>query len=452
MSSSDHRRSWRRSTPVALMVGICVVLISCSSAASTSAPTAPAWLTERAGGGTTTFEVSIRSFNLSGRNLGLPDRLRFADGNELFELTFTPETGLGPDINGAGCMDCHDNNARMAQPLKSGRLTESGAVVHVSVPGLSVTGGPKPMPGFGTRIATGSLVGQPEAAVDIEWETSTFTYPDGSSTDLRSPVVTLAETRSALPDDYLWSLRTPQQVAGPGLVEAIASADILAAADPDDLDGDGISGEVNWVVSQDGTNEIGRFGWKAEVATLVDQTAGALAEDIGIHSPNYPGEGPIELSPEGVADTAFYVQGLAIPAIRDVNQPDVIVGAQQFESIGCTSCHTPQHTTGVVEIQGLSNEVIHAFTDVLLHDMGEGLADGRPVFEASGSEWRTAPLWGLGLLELVNGNLSLLHDGRAQSIEEAILWHDGEARAARDKFAALPKDKRATLLRFLNAL
>ncbi len=410
---------------------------------------APPWLIERAGDATTTFEVSDRSYNLSARNLGLAARIRFADGDEVFEAFFTEADGLGPDFNANSCQSCHVNNGRHATSVEGGYVG-IGPVVHVSAAGALDGEVPAALPGYGTRLQTYANAGDAEALVNVLYEYTDGTYPDGTPYELRRPVVSVVGREGMLPADAELSLRIPPPVAGPGLLEYVPEADIVAAADPDDADGDGISGEVQWVPDGDDLR-VGRHGWKAENFDLVHQSAGALAEDIGVGTNLNPVAGAVELSDEDLADLAFYVEGLAIPAGRDVEDPQVIRGAHLFDTIGCTSCHTPQQRTGTTQVPELDDLVIVPFTDLLLHDLGPGLADDRPVLNASGSEWRTAPLWGIGLLDVVNGHVSLLHDGRARSIEEAILWHGGEAQRVTDAFMALSAADRAALIRFVES-
>jgi CxxC motif-containing protein (DUF1111 family) len=411
---------------------------------------APSWLIERAGDATTTFEVSERSYNLSARNVGLTARIRFAGGDEIFEAVFTPASGLGPDFNGDGCTACHVNNGRQGAPL-DGAYLGIGPVVHVSQAGASEFEAPFALPGYGTRLQTYAVDGGPEAQINILWEYEEGEYPDGTSYQLRRPIVSVVGREGMLPAGTELSLRIPPQVAGPGLLEFVPKADIVAAADPGDADGDGISGEVQWILDADGARRIGRHGWKAESVDLIHQSAGALAEDIGISTSLDPDGDGIELNDEDLADLAFYVEALAIPAGRNVDDPTVIAGANLFASIGCTRCHTPEQRTGKTNTPELDDLVIYPFTDLLLHDMGPGLADGRPVYAASGSEWRTAPLWGVGLLDEVNGHQSLLHDGRARSVEEAILWHGGEAQRVTDAFKTLTGEQRAAIIAFVES-
>ncbi|MEM9202959.1 MAG: di-heme oxidoredictase family protein [Actinomycetota bacterium] len=410
----------------------------------------PSWLIERAGDATTTFEVSDRSYNLSARNLGLTARIRFADGDEIFEARFDDDTGLGPDFNANSCTSCHVNNGRHARTIDPGYVG-IGPVVHVSAEGADDGDAPLSLPGYGTRFQTYAVGGnEAEAQVNVLYDYTEGAYPDGTPYELRRPIVSVIGREGMLPADAQLSLRIPPPVAGPGLLEYVPEADIVAAADPDDSDGDGISGEVQWV-TVDGETRLGRHGWKAETPDLVRQSAGALAEDMGIGTSVHPVAGSVEVNDDDLADLAFYVEGLAIPAGRDIDDPDVIRGANLFDTVGCTSCHTPQQRTGTTQVPELDDLVIIPFTDLLLHDMGPGLADDRPVFNASGQEWRTAPLWGIGLLEIVNGHVSLLHDGRARSIEEAILWHGGEAQGVTDTFMALSAADRASLIRFVES-
>ncbi len=242
---------------------------------------APSWLIERAGDATTTFEISDRSFDLSARILGLSARTRFADGEEIFEEFFSPGSGLGPDFNANGCNSCHVNNGRQAAPLGDGYLG-IGPVVHVSAPGASATEAPFDLPGYGTRLQTYALEGETEAQVNLLWENVAGQYLDGTPYELRRPIVSVVGREGLLPADAELSLRIPPPMAGPGLLEFIPEADLLDASDPHDLDGDGISGRVNLIADDAGDFRVGRHGWKAENFDLIHQSAGALAEDLGI--------------------------------------------------------------------------------------------------------------------------------------------------------------------------
>lgn len=249
----------------------------------------------------------------------------------------------------------------------------------------------------------------------------------------------------------------------------------MALADADDADGDGISGRPNRVWSAaEGAVMLGRFGWKAGQATVADQTAHAFLGDIGISTPvldaawgectatqaecrTAPGgadpvEG-VEATRQMFDLTVFYARNLAVPGRRDVDDPQVLAGKRLFYGAGCAACHRPKLVTGR-DSAGPEQafQLIWPYTDLLLHDMGEGLADGRPEGEATGREWRTPPLWGIGLTDMVTEFPTYLHDGRARSLLEAILWHGGEAEAARDKVAAMRRDERAALIAFLESL
>jgi CxxC motif-containing protein (DUF1111 family) len=278
-----------------------------------------------------------------------------------------------------------------------------------------------------------------------------------------------------LPAGAVVSLRLPPPVFGVGLIEAIPDAAILANADPDDRDGDGISGRPNWVTPNDYAVpnaappglRLGRFGRKAQTATLLEQTVEAYHQDMGITSDFQPRENhnPLSTVPIEAADIAVdpevppatvqavvhYLRTLAPP--RPGTETDLRrEGRELFASVGCASCHVPTLQTGPSPIAALSNQPVELYSDLLLHDMGDALADNRPDGGASGREWRTTPLWGLRLMrQFLNGEALLLHDGRARTVEEAILLHGGEAQRARDAFAALNSAQRRALLDFVES-
>ena len=256
---------------------------------------------------------------------------------------------------------------------------------------------------------------------------------------------------------------------GLGLLEAITEEDILAGADPDDADGDGISGRPNMVWDRAQQRSVlGRFGWKAGQPNLNQQNAEAFANDMGLTSSLIPHDncttaqtdclaaphgGEPEVSDNILASVLFYSRNLGVPARRDVDSPDVLKGKSLFHQAGCQKCHTPSFTTSADAAEPeLASQLIRPYTDLLLHDMGDGLADGREEFLANGREWRTAPLWGIGLTQTVNGHTQFLHDGRARNLLEAILWHGGEAEAAKQQVLRFDSDERAALLAFLNSL
>ena len=276
---------------------------------------------------------------------------------------------------------------------------------------------------------------------------------------LEKPIYSLTDLSfGPIAPDAMMSPRVAPPMIGLGLLEAIHESDILAAADPDDADGDGISGRVSQVADDEtGEHGIGRFGWKAESVSLAQQTARAFASDMGISSPLIPiatgdctrAQHECLAAPTGVQDAfgpteasrtlfdliVFYTGTVAPPTRRDIDDAQVLAGKTLFYNAGCIACHRPKYVTRRDATNPAHRfQLIWPYTDLLLHDMGEGLADHRPTTVASGREWRTAPLWGIGLTETVSGHTRFLHDGRARNLTEAILWHGGEAEAARQRF------------------
>ncbi|MEL6893918.1 MAG: di-heme oxidoredictase family protein, partial [Actinomycetota bacterium] len=328
---------------------------------------------------------------------------------------------------------------------------------------------------YGNKLQDRSVVGVPsEGELVVTYRDVPGEYGDGTPYALRAPDYEIIGNFGELGDDIMISPRLAPQVIGMGLLEAIPEADIRGTADPHDSDGDGISGRPNEVWSS-GSSELalGRFGWKAGQPTVLEQSADAFRNDMGITSDLAPDEtctgaqtecaaaptgrgddGEQEVTASRLASVTFYTRTLAVPAGRGSDDPHVQRGAELFDEFNCSACHTPTYTTGPLEevgVEALSDQVIFPYTDLLLHDMGPGLADDRPEFEADGQEWRTPPLWGIGLIEVVNGELFLLHDGRARTIEEAILWHGGEASAAMEAFRTADADDRAALVAFLES-
>jgi CxxC motif-containing protein (DUF1111 family) len=309
----------------------------------------------------------------------------------------------------------------------------------------------------------------PEGQVEISYRFVRGQYGDGTPFELRVPryeIVDLAY--GPMRADVMVSPRIAPQIVGMGLLEAIPEQDILAGADPDDRDGDGISGRPNRVRASSGDEKaLGRFGWKANVASIADQTAFAFRGDIGITSSRAPEQpcsevqsacldalagGAPEIDDDTFSKLVFYVRTLAVPGRRDTERSEVRDGASHFQEIGCASCHTVTQQTGTSAVAALADQTIHPYTDLLLHDLGPGLSDGRPDGEATAREWRTQPLWGIGLVDAINDHTNFLHDGRARDLSEAILWHGGEAEASRERFRTLEADERAALIAFLESL
>ncbi len=440
-------------------------------------PTAvPIVLVAESGGDTTAFTTTRNAFGLSARNLTNLERRTFAVGNSFFRQNWVTapasteaRDGLGPTFNALSCSSCHLLDGR-GKPPDGPDDGERGLLLRLSIPGVGTHGGPLPEPVYGGQLQDRAIVDVPiEGTFVILYQEVPGTFDDGEIYSLRNPVYQLRSLNfGPMHPETLISPRVAPAVVGMGLLEAIPESVILSAADPDDADGDGISGRTNMVWDElKGAVSLGRFGWKANVPTVEQQTAGAFLGDLGVTSELFPAEncttlqmacasapngGSPEIGAERLADVVFYTQTLAVPAMRDINDPQVQQGAELFAQAGCAVCHTPQYTTDSHEIEALSNQTIYPYTDLLLHDMGPDLADGRPDFEANGQEWRTPPLWGIGLVETVNGHTMFLHDGRARNLTEAILWHAGEGSRARDAFKAFTKEERDALIRFLESL
>lgn len=421
--------------------------------------------------------------------MGAERELDFHMGSALFgKLWVTAPSatrasdGLGPLFNARSCLGCHPGNGRGA-PRAAGEPGAGGMVLRLSVAGevpaklaaIEAYLATLPHPVLGEQLQDFAIAGQaPEGRLVIRHAEIPVALAGGESASLRRPVYSVDP---ALPAGTLTSPRIAPPMIGLGLLEAIPEADIRAAADPGDADGDGISGRAATVWSRElAAPALGRFGWKAGHATLADQVASAFANDIGISSPLYPvgwgdctsaqadcrgarhGEDTdlregLELDGIGLALTTHFAAGLAVPERRDIADRQVLRGKEMFHAAGCAACHMPKHVTARLPGDpARSFQLIWPHTDLLLHDMGEGLADHRPEATASGREWRTPPLWGIGLTRAVSGHTLYLHDGRARSLLEAILWHGGEAQAARDAVAGMPPEDRTALIRFLESL
>jgi CxxC motif-containing protein (DUF1111 family) len=418
------------------------------------------------GGETTTLASGSSAFSFPAPNLSPENLEKHLFGDIHFEQSFVQapalvNPGLGPLFNSNSCVNCHVSDGRGRPPFEGGQL--ESMLIRVSLPGPGEHNAPNPVPGFGTQLQTKAIFGyEPEGSVSISYIEETGEYPDGTTYSLRKPVYVIT---GRINPGVLYSPRTAPVVFGTGLLEAIPEQVILANEDEHDKDQDGVSGKANYVWNAaSGRFELGRFGWKANTPTLLQQVAAAYVNDIGITSPYFPMESchqsaicdtasdDPEITQEILEAVEFYVQTLAVPSRRDYNNQEVKKGKALFKQIGCASCHVTEFKTGMHPISELSNQKIHPYTDLLLHDMGEGLSDNRPDFDADGKEWRTPPLWGIGLQEIVNGHSLLLHDGRARNLEEAILWHDGEGKKSKEEFMKLSKADRDALIRFLKSL
>ncbi|WP_245706078.1 di-heme oxidoredictase family protein [Catalinimonas alkaloidigena] len=430
---------------------------------------------EFGGGATTVSDVSVNAFGNAAPNLTGDKDLLFVTGNSFFNrnwVTAPSSTedldGLGPMFIARSCSSCHFKDGRGAPPAAD--EAPVALLFRLSVPGQAEDGGPQPEPTYGSQLSTHAILGTTaEGSVQIQYEEITGQYADGTSYHLRKPRYTFTELGFGPMDPAVQvSPRVAQHMIGLGLLEAIDEVTLTSLADPDDRNGDGISGRINrvWDVEK-GQESIGRYGWKANQPSVRQQVAAAFVGDIGITSSVFPTEecadaelgcqgidaGEPELKESILNKVVLYSSSLAVPKRRNWDDPTVLKGKQLFVEANCSSCHVPKLTTGThPDFPEFSNETIRPFTDLLLHDMGEGLADGRPDFLATGSEWRTPPLWGIGLIETVNGHTNFLHDGRARNLEEAILWHGGEAEAAKKAFLNMSGEDRRSLVTFLTSL
>ncbi|NWH08882.1 MAG: c-type cytochrome [Alphaproteobacteria bacterium] len=429
------------------------------------------------GGDTTRAIATIKAFTFPAANMRKERTRAFFFGNRIFNTNWVEAPtsvktfdGLGPVFNRVSCSGCHTQDGRGRPPENPGDAFDS-MLFRLSQPGSAPKGGPLPDPVYGDQLGDRALPRlRPEGRAVITYREIAGEYADETPFALQEPAYAIAQWSHGTPADTLMiSPRVAPQVIGMGLIDAIPDETLLALADPEDRDADGISGRVNTVWNEEtGKPDIGRYGWKANVATLEQQDAGAAFGDIGLTSrlhrkQNCPPAqeaclaaiegGDPELSDELLEKLVLYTALLAVPAQRNPDDPEVRKGGELFLSMQCAACHRPTMQTGPdAAFPELANQTFHPFSDFLLHDMGMGLADGRPDFDATGSEWRTPPLWGVGLFETVNGHTRYLHDGRARNLSEAILWHGGEAQAAREAFRAAPKDDREALIAFLNSL
>ena len=421
------------------------------------------------GGATTVFDATADAFSLPSPNLAGKSLAIHEVGDVQFELEFSstpgaPNSGLGPVFDNVSCEACHEGDGRGRPPV--GAEPFASLLFRGSIPGFGQHGAPNPIPGFGTQIQLHSIPGiTPEAGATVTYTDSTGTFADGSTYTLRVPRYTLTGGYHALPSGVLVSPRAAPAVFGLGLLEAVPERELLEMADPRDRNRDGVSGRPNYVWNPIAKRTmVGRFGWKANTPTLLQQAAAAYNGDIGITSTFFSAEscegqypacaphGP-EIDVQLVKAVAFYTQTLGVPARRSLDDPKARQGERLFYAANCNGCHAQTLRTGYLrDLPEVSNQTIHPYTDLLLHDMGPALADGRRDFLASGREWRTAPLWGIGLVQTVNGHTNFMHDGRARGLLEAVLWHGGEAKASRERVRRMSAQERSALVAFLESL
>jgi len=439
------------------------------------------------GGNTTVNKADQNAFSLPSANLSPVRRLDFSVGNSFFRSpwviapsTTTARDGLGPLFNTNACQNCHIKDGR-GHPPAPGDSNAVSMLVRLSIPNdpayarLIEQTGVLPEPVYGGQLQDMAIPGvAPEGKVRVGYNPLTMTFKDGTVVELRKPTLQITQLGyGPLHPDTRFSARVAPPMIGLGLLEAIPESAILANVDAEDTDRNGVAGRANWVWD-DALQKVvlGRFGWKAGQPTLNQQNVHAFSGDMGLttslktvddctvtqtnclNAPSGKGpEGEPEVSDNILRLVLFYSRNLGVPARRDVGNPQVLAGKNLFYQAGCQQCHTPRFTTDANAAEPeLANQVIRPYTDLLLHDMGEGLADHRREFQASGRDWRTPPLWGIGLTENVSGHTQFLHDGRARNLLEAVLWHGGEAQAAQQQVLAFDAEQRAALLAFLNSL
>nr|WP_285862780.1 di-heme oxidoredictase family protein [Pseudomonas sp. BGr12]MDL2421464.1 c-type cytochrome [Pseudomonas sp. BGr12] len=439
------------------------------------------------GGRTTVNKRDQNAFSMPSANLAPSRRLDFSVGNSFFRnpwviapSTTTARDGLGPLFNSNACQNCHIKDGRGHPPGPSASNAVS-MLVRLSIPDQPHYAkvieqlGVVPEPVYGGQFQDMAVPGVvPEGKVRVEYTPLAVTFKDGTQVELRQPSLKISQLGyGPMHPDTRFSARVAPPMIGLGLLEAIPEAALLANADPDDRNGDGIRGRANQVWDDAlGKTVMGRFGWKAGQPNLNQQNVHAFSGDMGLttrlrpmddctpaqvdclNAPNGNGaDGEQEVSDNILRLIQFYTRNLAVPIRADVDSPQVLAGKNLFHQAGCQSCHTPSYTTAADAAEPeLANQLIRPYSDLLLHDMGPGLADNRTEFAASGQDWRTPPLWGIGLTQTVSGHTQFLHDGRARNLLEAVLWHGGEAQAAKQHVLTFNAEQRAALLAFLNSL
>ncbi|VVO19300.1 hypothetical protein PS712_04098 [Pseudomonas fluorescens] len=441
----------------------------------------------RSGGSATVRKTDQNAFSLPSANLPPSRRVDFSVGNSFFRnpwviapSTTTARDGLGPLFNTNACQGCHIKDGR-GHPPEPDDSNAVSMLVRLSIPDTPAYAkvieqlGVVPEPVYGGQFQDMAVPGVlPEGKVRVDYTSVSVRFKDGTEIELRKPSLNITQLNyGPMHPDTRFSARVAPPMIGLGLLEAIPEEAILANAEAQAKAKDGIAGRPNrvWDDQQQKT-VLGRFGWKAGQPNLNQQNVHAFSGDMGLttslrpfddctdaqtackQAPNGNGpNGEPEVSDNILRLVLFYTRNLAVPARRDVSAPDVLAGKNLFYQAGCQSCHTPKYTTAANAAEPeLANQVIRPYSDLLLHDMGDGLADNRTEFQAGGRDWRTPPLWGIGLTQAVSGHTRFLHDGRARNLLEAVLWHGGEATAARQQVLSFNAEQRAALLAFLNSL
>lgn len=458
--------------PIVLIIlaGCMIGIISCNKSQSlTKVVPVLAAQDSTSGGLTTSLDISTNAFGDQFTNITPANLISFNAGNLVFNQNFDSSAshshnGLGPVFNNISCVSCHNQNGRGAPPV-AGELFHT-LVFRISIPGTDAHGGPLPVPGFGLQLQDQAIAGSiAEGQMGITYTEQPGQFADGEAFSLRNPHYRVVNPYITLPQNLLISARMAPSIFGLGLLESVPQQQIQTLSQQELANNDGVHGKPNLVWDDLLQKKVlGRYGWKANQTSVIQQTADALNGDIGITSSYFPNESSSgqkqaipahapEISDADLNSLTKYVETLAPPARRSQANVQVRLGYTLFVQSKCNSCHALTLTTGTLAgIPELSNQTIRPYTDMLLHNMGPGLADQRPDFDAQGADWRTAPLWGIGLNQIVNGNTFFLHDGRARSLTEAILWHDGEAAGSKATFIAMSKLNRTAILTFLNSL
>ncbi|MBX2848144.1 MAG: c-type cytochrome [Acidiferrobacterales bacterium] len=436
-------------------------------------------------------KLNTNAFSHASANMTFERELDFKIGNAFFRRIWVSSPastnasdGLGPLFNARACQRCHIKDGRGHAPSSADDNAVS-MLMRLSIPKTANDSEKTltvPDPNYGGQLQDFSVAGiNSEGQIAIEYTEIPIELNGGEPVSLRKPHFQIKNLMYGdLHQDIMLSPRVAPQMIGLGLLEAIAADDILSRQDIDDTDSDGISGKANWVWSpSEQKMMLGRFGLKAGQATLTDQNQAAFNGDLGLSTPTQtnaygdctptqtaclqlphgkdpqPGEisPDLEVSAEVVDQVLHYTRNLAVPARRDESSPDVLAGKKLFYQSNCIACHTPKFITPRQTVAPeQSRQLIWPYTDMLLHDMGEGLADNSPEGLANGSEWRTPPLWGIGLTPLVNEHTEYLHDGRARNLLEAILWHGGEAEQSKQDVVRMTPNERAQLIKFIESL
>ncbi|WP_375579747.1 di-heme oxidoredictase family protein [Marivirga tractuosa] len=456
---------------ITFLFGILIILNSCDNIQTYEAVSESALYP---GGDATTDDFSVNAFGHAAPNISDDKQMQFVTGNAFFKrnwVTAPSSTadldGLGALFNAKSCSSCHFLDGKGEPGFEKGQ--SSALLFRLSIP--SETNTTKAEPTYGNQFNHLAILGvKEEGEVKIEYEEINREFPDGETYTLRKPIYSFTNLNyGKMQQDVMVSPRVAPHIIGLGLLEAIDEKDILALADPEDKNKDGISGRPNYVNNVVSKNlELGRFGWKANEPNVKQQVAAAFQGDMGLSSSLFMDEnettiqakfidaetgGQPEISDDILDRVTLYSQVLAVPKRRNTDNKNIIKGEQLFSEIGCSACHNPSFVTAEhKDIPAFNNQSIYPYTDLLLHDMGKGLADNRPDGNATRMEWKTPPLWGIGLVKTVNGHTTLMHDGRARNVEEAILWHGGEAENSKNQFKALSKNERVNLIAFVNSL